>query len=199
METGDLGRAAFKRVSAEIERIKGEAAREGSLFRRRMFEWFVLGFFIGMVAPVAGVGGVVLFTPLALAFTGLDVNAVGTAGLLLAMTDSAVAGRRYIRAGATELGLVLFVAAFMSMGVLAGAVLGLYVAKVGKVGVAALMVALSVLLFATLYLIAFAKPRDSATKSLRGGRWLRSFFFGVSRLVGCGPGGACGASRVFSA
>lgn len=29
METGDVGRAAFERVFAEIERIKEEAAREG--------------------------------------------------------------------------------------------------------------------------------------------------------------------------
>jgi len=71
METGNVGRAAFERVFAEIERIKGEAAREGSLFRRQMFEWFVLGLFIGVMAPMAGVGGAVLFTPLALVFTGL--------------------------------------------------------------------------------------------------------------------------------
>jgi len=149
-----------------------------------MFEWFVLGFFIGVVAPVAGVGDAVLSTPLALAFTGLDVNAVRAAGLLLAMTDSAVAGRRYLKAGATELGLVVFVAAFMSIGVLAGAVLGLYAAEVGKVGVAALRVALGVLLFAALYLTTFVKPRDGTTKSLQRPALTAASLFGVGLLSG---------------
>ena len=124
-----------------------------------------------------------MFTPLALAFTGLNVNAVRATGLLLAMTDSAVAGRRYIRTRATELGLVVFVAAFMSMGVLAGAVLGLYVAKVGKVGVAAL------------YLMVFVKPRDGATKSLQRPALTATF----ERVGGRLGAGACAKPRGFSA
>jgi len=70
------------------------------------------------------------------------------------------------------------------MGVLAGAVLGLYVAKVGKVGVAALRVALGVLLFAALYLMTFVKPRDGATKSLQRPALTAAFLFGVGLLSG---------------
>jgi len=70
------------------------------------------------------------------------------------------------------------------MGVLAGAVLGLYVAKVGKVGVAALRVALGVLLFAALYLMVFVKPRDGATKSLQRPALTAASLFGVGLLSG---------------
>jgi len=92
----------------------------------------------------------------------------------------------------------------MSTGVLAGAVLGLYVAKVGKVGVAALRVALGVLLFAALYLMTFVKPRDGATKSLQrpaltaASLWRGAFEWGVWPWGWLGAG-ACVKSRGFSA
>ena len=47
--------------------------------RRRSMLLFVLGFWFGFVGPLAGVGGGVLFTPLAV-------------GLSVAMTTSSVAG-----------------------------------------------------------------------------------------------------------
>jgi len=46
---------------------------------------------VGFVGPLAGVGGGVLFTPLAVGLLGVDVNLARAGGLLVAMTTSSVA------------------------------------------------------------------------------------------------------------
>ena len=53
---------------------------------------FAVGFLVGFVGPLAGVGGGVLFTPLTVGLLGVDVNLARTGGLLVAMTTSSVAG-----------------------------------------------------------------------------------------------------------
>jgi len=49
-----------------------------------------MGFLVGFVGPLAGVGGGVFFTPLAVGLLGVDVNLARTGGLLVA--TSSVAG-----------------------------------------------------------------------------------------------------------
>ncbi len=51
----------------------------------------MVGFLVGFVGPLAGVGGV-LFTTFALGLLGVDVNLARAGGLLAAMTTSSVAG-----------------------------------------------------------------------------------------------------------
>jgi uncharacterized membrane protein YfcA len=51
---------------------------------------FVVGFLVGFVGPLAGVGGGVFFTPIAVGLLGVDVNLARTGGLLVA--TSSVAG-----------------------------------------------------------------------------------------------------------
>ena len=62
-----------------------------------------MGFLVGFVGPLAGVGGGVLFTPLALGLLGVDVNLARAGGLLVAA--SSVAGSLYLRRGLRILGL----------------------------------------------------------------------------------------------
>jgi len=52
---------------------------------------------VGFVGPLAGVGGGVLFTPLALGLLGVDVNLARARGLLVA--TSSVAGSLYLWRG----------------------------------------------------------------------------------------------------
>ncbi len=60
--------------------------------RRRSMLLFVVGFLVGFVGPLAGVGGGVLFTTFALGLLGVNVNLARAGGLLAAMTTSSVAG-----------------------------------------------------------------------------------------------------------
>jgi uncharacterized membrane protein YfcA len=52
--------------------------------------FFVVGFLVGFVGPLAGVGGGVFFTPIAVGLLGVDVNLARAGGLLVA--TSSVAG-----------------------------------------------------------------------------------------------------------
>ena len=60
--------------------------------------FFVVGFLVGFVGPLAGVGGGVLITPLALGLLGVDVNLARAGGLLVA--TSSIAGS--LQAGGCE-------------------------------------------------------------------------------------------------
>ncbi|MFN7106094.1 MAG: sulfite exporter TauE/SafE family protein [Pyrobaculum sp.] len=127
---------------------------------------------IATVAVMAGVGGGVLFTPLMLAFTGLDVNFVRSAGLALAMTDSVVGGRRYLKAGATRLNLVLFGSVALAVGSSIGAVVGVGVVKwFGTTGEAAIRIALGVLIMFVVYVMwKFGRRREGETGGV-GSEW----------------------------
>ncbi|MFZ8812084.1 MAG: hypothetical protein ACO2PN_28785 [Pyrobaculum sp.] len=48
--------------------------------RRRSMLFFVVGFLVGFVGPLAGVGGGALFTPLAVGLLGVDVKLARTGG-----------------------------------------------------------------------------------------------------------------------
>jgi uncharacterized membrane protein YfcA len=81
--------------------------------------FFVVGFLVGFVGPLAGVGGGVLFTPLAVGLLGVDVNLARTGGLLVAMTTSSVAGSLYLWRGLLR--LVAYAGVAMSLGAFLGA------------------------------------------------------------------------------
>jgi hypothetical protein len=96
--------------------------------------FFVVGFLVGFVGPSAGVGGGVLFTPLAVGLLGVDVNLARTGGLLVAMTTSSVAGSLYLWRGVANLRLVAYAGAAMSLGAFLGARLGLFLTGVEGAG-----------------------------------------------------------------
>lgn len=104
---------------------------------------FLAAMVIGVAGAMAGVGGGVLFTPVMLAFTSFDINAVRAAGLFLAMGTSAQAGSYYLRKGVASLPVVLYGATWMSLGALVGSLLGLYIVEVfGEFGKAVIRLTL---------------------------------------------------------
>ncbi|MEM4578640.1 MAG: sulfite exporter TauE/SafE family protein, partial [Pyrobaculum sp.] len=70
---------------------------------------FIASFGIGIIGALAGVGGGVLFTPLMMAFTDLNIDIIRSTGLALAMMGSAFVIRQFIGAGATRVNFILFV------------------------------------------------------------------------------------------
>jgi hypothetical protein len=101
---------------------------------------------------LAGVGGGVLFTPLAVGLLGVDVNLARTGGLLVAMTTSSVAGSLYLWRGVANLRLVAYAGAAMSLGAFLGARLGLFLAGV-EGGRRAVEVGLGVLLLLVFFVL----------------------------------------------
>lgn len=124
----------------------------------------VLFFFsigVGVLGAVAGVGGGVLFTPLVLAFTDLDINFVRSTGLALAMMGSAFVVREFIEAGATRLSLILFISVAVATGSAAGAAVGIAaVMWFGKWGEAVVRVMLGVLIVAVAVVMFFFRPKS---------------------------------------
>ncbi|HYX66049.1 MAG TPA: sulfite exporter TauE/SafE family protein [Burkholderiales bacterium] len=85
---------------------------------------FVLTFFLGIVAVIAGVGGGVLFVPIVGSFFPFHLDYVRGAGLVLALTGTLAASPMLLRSGLANLRLVLPLALAGSICSLAGAVIG---------------------------------------------------------------------------
>lgn len=108
---------------------------------------FIASFGIGIIGALAGVGGGVLFTPLMMAFTDLNIDIIRSTGLALAMMGSAFVVRQFIGAGATRVNFILFVSLALTVGSILGAFVGLSLVKeYGKVGEAYVRLSLGVLI-----------------------------------------------------
>lgn len=86
---------------------------------------FVLTFFLGIVAVIAGVGGGVLFVPIVGSFFPFHLDFVRGAGLVLALAGTLAAAPTLLRSGLANLRLMLPLALAGSVFSLAGAVIGL--------------------------------------------------------------------------
>ncbi len=91
--------------------------------------WPILLFFVclvlGIVAPLAGVGGGVLFVPIVGSFFPFGIDFVRGAGLMVALAGSIAAGPRLLRDNLASLRLGMLVALVASASSLVGAVVGL--------------------------------------------------------------------------
>jgi uncharacterized membrane protein YfcA len=85
---------------------------------------FVVTFFIGIVAVVAGVGGGVLFVPIVGGLFPFHLDFVRATGLLLALAGAMSAGPSLLRSGMASLRLGMPLALVASIGSVGGALLG---------------------------------------------------------------------------
>ena len=84
-----------------------------------------MSFAIGVVAPLSGVGGGVLFVPLVGGFFAMDLGFVRAAGLFVALSGALAAGPGLLRANLASLRLAIPVALIASICAIAGAMVGL--------------------------------------------------------------------------
>ncbi len=109
---------------------------------------FVLTFFLGIVAVIAGVGGGVLFVPIVASFFPFHLDYVRGAGLVLALTGTLAAGPSLLRSGLANLRLVMPLALAGSVFSLAGAVIGFALpVNVVQVALGVTIIAVAVLLW----------------------------------------------------
>ncbi|MET1124102.1 MAG: sulfite exporter TauE/SafE family protein [Archaeoglobaceae archaeon] len=88
---------------------------------------FVFAFIIGIIAPVSGVGGGVLFVPLTTAFFPFNIDFVRGAGLTLALTSALSSSPRLIERGLANLRVAIVIATVSIASSIAGSVLGLWI------------------------------------------------------------------------
>lgn len=86
---------------------------------------FVMGFGIGIVAVMAGVGGAVLFVPIAAAFFPFHVDYIRGASLLMALAAALSSSPALLRKGCASLELVMPMALISSIFAIIGARVGL--------------------------------------------------------------------------
>lgn len=90
---------------------------------------FLISFGIGFLSTLAGVGGGVLWSPIAMAFTPMDSVIIRASGLIVAMFNGLVATGPLARSGMCNLRLILFALVSYGIGAFSGAQGAIYVAK----------------------------------------------------------------------
>ena len=108
--------------------------------------FFLLSFAIACIAVIAGIGGGVIFTPIMLAFTGVDSVIVRGTGLIVAMFSGLVSTGPFMRRGLANLRIVILLVVAYSIGAFLGANGAIYVAdSMGAAGEAFVRIALGVI------------------------------------------------------
>lgn len=108
---------------------------------------FVFALLIGIVAPISGVGGGVLFVPLTTAFFPFNIDFIRGAGLTLALTSALSASPRLIERGLANLKASIVIATVSIASSIVGSVLGLWITNEFPEGKHYITIALGVALF----------------------------------------------------
>ncbi len=117
-------------------------------------ELFALSLVIGVVAPLAGVGGGVLFTPILLGFTDIHPDLVRATGLAIATYSSIMAGTTFFKQRLSPFKLVVLASAILMPGAIVGAQVGVYItATMGTWGSGFVRTVLGVVMFAVVTLL----------------------------------------------
>ena len=126
---------------------------------------FLICIFLGFVAALAGVGGVVLFTPIMIAFTSIHPDIVRATGLAIATMSSLMSARPYLGRGIANFNLALFSALPYTIFAIIGSLIGLHITAVmGSFGKALIRFALGVLvLFIVILMITKGRRTEYPT------------------------------------
>lgn len=141
---------------------------------------FVFTFSIGIFAPIAGIGGGVLWVPIVMAFFPFHVDFVRGAGLVMALTTSLSSAPRFTRSGLANLKLMIPVVAVSVPVAAVGGLVGLWVTKTIPAGQQYIAILLGIIVFvAFLFMLTSkrsefpeVKRQDSLSRKLDiSGNW----------------------------
>ena len=95
-----------------------------------VYQWMLVLFFftlvIGLLAPIGGVGGGVLFVPLATAFLPFHADFIRGAGLIMALTSSLSSSPFFIEKGLSNIRMVIPIAVVSIATSISGSITGLW-------------------------------------------------------------------------
>lgn len=106
-----------------------EGAMQTSSISLVVVAFFLLSVAIAMISVIAGIGGGVIFTPLMLAFTGIDSLVVRGTGLIVAMFSGLISTGIFLKKGLGNYKLCMTLTLSQSVGALLGATLAVTAAK----------------------------------------------------------------------
>ncbi len=108
---------------------------------------FVFTFVIGLIAPMSGVGGGVLFVPLSTAFFPFSVDFIRGAGLIMALTSALSSSPELIRKGLANIKVMAPVVCVSMITSILGGIVGLWITNAFPSGKYYITIALGVVLF----------------------------------------------------
>lgn len=116
-------------VLSMVPQVPTEGAMSTSSISLVIFAFFLLSVAIAMISVIAGIGGGVIFTPLMLAFTGIDSLVVRGTGLIVAMFSGLISTGIFLKKGIGNYKLCMTLTLSQSVGALIGATLAVKAAK----------------------------------------------------------------------
>ncbi len=108
---------------------------------------FVFTFVIGLIAPMSGVGGGVLFVPLSTAFFPFSVDFIRGAGLIMALTSALSSSPQLIRKGLANIKVMAPVVCVSMVTSILGGIAGLWITNAFPSGKYYITIALGAVLF----------------------------------------------------
>jgi hypothetical protein len=118
---------------------------------------FLFTFVIGIIAPLAGVGGGVVFVPLITAFSPFNIDYIRGVGILVALTSALSSVPTTVNRGLASLKVVTPLAIVANITAILGSSFGIMVSNVFPKGKYYIILALGVLLFIVLAVIALSR------------------------------------------
>jgi uncharacterized membrane protein YfcA len=153
-----------------------------------IFGFFMLSVAIAMISVIAGIGGGVIFTPIMLAFTGVNSVIVRGTGLIVAMFSGLISTGIFIKKRIGNYRLCLILTLSQSIGALAGSTLAVSTARdTGVFGEGLLRVGLGIILLAiSVYFFLGGKKLEwpHIYKVDRFTRWLKLDGFYLEESIG---------------
>ncbi|MEG1525588.1 MAG: sulfite exporter TauE/SafE family protein [Clostridia bacterium] len=108
-------------VLSMVPQVPTEGAMRTSSIALVVLAFFLLSVAIAMISVIAGIGGGVIFTPLMLAFTGIDSLVVRGTGLIVAMFSGLISTGIFLKKGLGNYKLCMTLTLSQSVGALLGA------------------------------------------------------------------------------
>jgi len=133
---------------------------------------FLFTIAVGVVAPIGGVGGGVLFVPLVTAFFPFSVDFIRGAGLIVALTSSLFSAPYLIQKGLANVKIMYLMGVVSIVTSIVGGVMGLWITNAFASGEAYFTIALGVLLF-IIFVLMITSKRVEFPLVKRVDRWSR--------------------------
>ena len=118
---------------------------------------FLFTFVIGIIAPISGVGGGVLFVPLTTAFFPFSVDFVRGTGLIMALTSSLSSAPQLTKKGLANLRIMAPIVAVSSVTSILGGIVGLWITNSFPEGKHYINIMLGIVLFVIFVVMATSK------------------------------------------
>jgi len=129
----------------------GWGAEAGSVHSTSWYKWpailFSFGLIIGVIAPMTGVGGGVLFVPVSTALFPFNVDFIRGAGLVVALTSALSSAPAYIKKNLANFRITIPILIISSVSSIMGGVLGLWISNAFPQGKYYITTALGLVLF----------------------------------------------------